>query len=103
MTTEEAIKSIERHIKAHHIGEYPHVFIGVALEMAIAALRAQKAPAKLDRSRWKGCRLCRGQESDYWYYGVIKFNFCPNCGFPCTEAARAELERRIGGDDETAY
>lgn len=28
MTREEAIKSIERHIKAHHIGEYPHVFVG---------------------------------------------------------------------------
>lgn len=31
-----------------------------ALETAIAALSAQQTPAKLDRSRWDGCDLCRG-------------------------------------------
>ena len=41
MTREEAIRRIKEHIIHHHMGEYPHIFIGEALEMAIAALREQ--------------------------------------------------------------
>lgn len=43
MTNEEAIRRIKEHMIHHHIGEYPHIFIGEALEMAIAALREQEA------------------------------------------------------------
>ena len=44
MTTEEAIKRIRQHMAAHRIGKYPHIYIGEALTMAIAALQE-----KLDR------------------------------------------------------
>ena len=39
MTREEAIRRIENHIEHHHIGEYPHIFIGEALGMTISALK----------------------------------------------------------------
>lgn len=43
MTRDEAIRRIREHMVHHHMGEYPHIFIGEALEMAIAALREQEA------------------------------------------------------------
>ena len=46
MTREEAIRRIEEHMIHHHIGEYPHIFIGEALEMAIAALREKETVTK---------------------------------------------------------
>lgn len=39
MTAEEAIRRIEHHMVAHHVGEYPHIHIGDALNLAIDALR----------------------------------------------------------------
>lgn len=100
----------------------------VAIENLLAerdeALRAQQSPAKLDRSRWKGCEHCTtGRDyNDYkkWtegelgeiriskdelnidvgpYWETVKIKFCPFCGRPLTEEAWAELERRIGGND----
>lgn len=80
-----------------------------ALEMAIAALRAQQTPAKLDRSRWEGCWLCRGAtalsgsvfihkdedpvSSDGFTFGTM--GFCPVCGKTQTEEAWAELEKKL--------
>lgn len=60
-------------------------------------------PAKLGRSRWKGCFLCNGEKYlngdvcvlGTHYVGVSEFDFCPNCGRPLTEKAWEELERRI--------
>lgn len=65
-----------------------------ASRMAIAALRAQQTLAKLDRSRWEGCHWCVGfcpevTGDPHWDY-----RYCPICGRPLTEEARAELERR---------
>lgn len=54
-------------------------------------------PAKLDRSRWEGCEYCK-ETVPKWYL----WKFCPDCGKPLTEEAWAELERRIGGNDETS-
>lgn len=39
MTNKEAILRIEDHIRVHHIGEYPHIHIAEALNMAIEALK----------------------------------------------------------------
>lgn len=88
-----------------------------ACHMAVAALRAQ--PKKLDRSRWVGCKECVPS----WCKTCIRYdvrnmdticafscinhskhkpnNFCQSCGRPLTEAAWAELERKIGGNDGT--
>lgn len=42
MTREEAIKRIQGHIGVHRIGEYHHIKLREALEMAIAAIREQE-------------------------------------------------------------
>lgn len=93
---------------------------GEACRIAVAALRAQQYPAKLDRSRWEGCEHCMAgwDYNDYrkWlegelgeiriskdelnidvgpYWETVKIKFCPYCGRPLTEKAWAELERRI--------
>ena len=39
MPIAEAIKRIRNHIEVHRIGQYPHIHIGEALTMAIAALQ----------------------------------------------------------------
>lgn len=56
MTKEETIGRISDHMEVHKIGEYPHIKLAVALNMALNALRAQQA--KLDRSWWEGCPVC---------------------------------------------
>lgn len=38
MDNAEAIKRIKDHIRVHHIGEYPHIKIAEALNLAISAL-----------------------------------------------------------------
>jgi hypothetical protein len=38
MDNTEAIKRIKDHVRVHHIGEYPHIKIAEALNMAISAL-----------------------------------------------------------------
>ena len=42
MTAEEAIRRIQDHMDVHRIGEYPHIKLGEALNMAIAALRERE-------------------------------------------------------------
>lgn len=41
MTNKEAIRRIEDHIEHHGIGQYPHIHIYEALQMAIVALRKE--------------------------------------------------------------
>ena len=38
MTREEAINRIKDHMVVHHIGEYPHIKLKEALDMALSAL-----------------------------------------------------------------
>lgn len=70
-----------------------------ASKIAISALRAQQAHAKLDRSRWDGCDNCTAGDGEFrcllekWGDG----DYCSRCGRPLTEEAWAELERRING------
>lgn len=101
MIKEEAITILEN-------GEWWEIISGVlphndaerlelreAVHVAISALRARQAPAKMDRSRWDGCDWCTGfcpevTGDKHWDY-----RFCPKCGRPLTEEAWAELARRI--------
>lgn len=120
MTIEEAIKNRERCLE--YLEGCPSASVdpdGVeAVRMSIVALRAQKEPAKLDRSRWEGCEMCNRtyrppewngggshdfrvsqnalfyHDSKYGWEG-IEVKFCPMCGKPLTEEAWAEMERRL--------
>lgn len=118
MTREEAIERISDHMEVHKIGEYPHIKLAVALNMALNALRAHQPPAKLDRSRWGWCHACENECCELCIYeysdmgeppcsSCINGNmeltnykpkpFCAKCGRPLTEEAWAELEGRING------
>lgn len=116
MTIEEAIEGLE----LLKILDAPD--LNKSIKMAIAALRAQQTPAKLDRRRWKGCDYCdaniyvkvkkhlRPLLAPATYVGELRDKledltseayvevhkkYCPLCGRPLTEEAWAELERRI--------
>lgn len=120
MTIEEAIAGLE----LLRIFDAPD--LNKAIKMAIAALRAQQTPAKLDRSQRKGCKFCIGDFEGYTprFRDVngksrplfipegkakivlngrynrdydIPIKYCPFCGRPLTEEAWAELERRVNG------
>lgn len=98
MTVEEAIETLN----LLRVFDAPHLY--EAVKMAVASLRAKQTPTKMDRSRWKGCFICKGETyldgdiciSGTHYVRLSQFNFCPDCGRPLTEEAWAELERRIG-------
>lgn len=65
MNEREAIERIRDHMKVHRIGEYLHIKLAEALNMAISALRAQAAPPPNDPltleelRRWMGSRCGR--------------------------------------------
>lgn len=42
MSNREAINRIKNHMERHHIGEYPHIHLVEALEMAIEALEEKE-------------------------------------------------------------
>lgn len=107
MTNEEAIEVLENGKWWGMLADVPCdrkeiLKFHKALDMAIAALRAQQKPVKLDRSRWEGCGCCTAGDGgfrellDKWGYP----DYCPKCGRPLTEEAWVELERRIGGNDD---
>ena len=91
MTREDAVKHFESYIG----NECYTDFHQDACQMAIAALRSQQIPTKLDRSRWPGCRNCNNPNFEI----IFGFPFCPACGKPQSEAAWADLEQRIGGNN----
>lgn len=116
MTKDEAIRILDPETTAEALVEYEYYggfngktamvnAVSDACEVAVAALREQKADNKLNRSRWEGCFLCKDATCLYGdvcvsgthYVGISEFDFCPNCGRPLTEEAWAELERKIGG------
>ena len=109
MTREEAINRIKDHMAAHHIGEYPHIKLKEALDMALSALRpvSREQVEKLWRGEWVEetystksernrtihskkciCSVCNKSN------GRKKENFCPACGTPMTdEAVEMVMER----------
>ena len=68
MDNAEAIKRIKDHIRVHHIGEYPHIKIAEALNMAISALaNDNNVGHKVEVVRCEDCKY-RGNEIE-----------CPMC------------------------
>ena len=51
MDRQQAIWLIKDHMEHHKIGEYPHILLGEALNMAIAALSPPNEPLTLDQLR----------------------------------------------------
>ena len=91
MTQEEAIARIQDHMERHGIGEYPHVKLAEALNMALTALR----PVNREQVEkvWTGCEKCRDQANwpSWIEKGVV---YCPKCGTPLTSWAwKKQMER----------
>lgn len=108
MTQEEAINRIKDHMAAHHIGEYPHIRLKEALDMALTALR----PVSREQVEkvWPGCPYCKedgeGYVQKFGAYSIQngelttghckpqKIKFCPHCSRPLTdEAVQMVMER----------
>ena len=99
MNREEAINRIENHMEVHGIGEYPHIALKEALDMAITALR----PVSREQVEkvWMGCKYC-DEEWGTCDPNTNRFampprggiRFCPMCGRPLTdEAVEMVMER----------
>lgn len=94
MSNREAINRIKDHMERHHIGEYPHIHLAEAFEMAIAALQEKEQKYKNI-----GCEFCKRfdfstarTETDKYGARILLaggvstfpkekcFKFCPECG-----------------------
>lgn len=108
MTREEAIERIKDHMEAHHIGEYPHIKLKEALDMALSSLRpvtreqAEKVwkGTWVDKYRWDDSDendICEVDDEGHivgltatcpycgeWLVASDEWdvfaNFCPSCG-----------------------
>ena len=91
MNREEAINRIENHMEVHGIGEYPHIALKEALDMAITALRPVSRE-KVEKV-WNGCINCHDKEKLAKHIHCWP-SFCPVCGRPLTaEAVEMVMER----------
>lgn len=90
MDNQEAIKRIEDHMYVHKIGEYPHIHLKEALDIALEALQKQ-TPKKVvcdgdDESDYVYCPCCHeiiGSNDMVWdefYYRNWKPMYCVECG-----------------------
>lgn len=81
MTHEEAIRRIKDHMRVHRIGEYPHMMLAEALNMAIEAVEKQihKKPLSFGNEAY----LCPCCKRNNFYCGtkdLHKMNYCDYCG-----------------------
>ena len=106
MTREEAINRIEDHMEVHHIGEYPHIKLKEALDMALSALRpvSREQVEKMWRGEWiwdtsglypkPVCSKCGEEPYRRSNHTSDLPNYCPKCGAPMTdEAVEMVMER----------
>ena len=106
MNREEAINRIENHMEVHGIGEYPHIALKEALDMAISALRpvSREQVEKVWRGEWilpifSGQKdandpRCQCSECGSIETPLARHRFCPSCGAPMTdEAVEMVMER----------
>ena len=120
MTREEAINRIEDHMEVHHIGEYPHIKLKEALDMALSALRPVSRE-QVEKGRWifrpyekmpwctqAICSECgsvvennssRSQESGIKLF-VESNPFCRRCGAPMTDEAVDMVMEKINNMEE---
>ena len=104
MTREEAIIRIKNHMEYCGIGEYPHVKLAEALNMALSALRpvsweqVERMAGEWVQNINKGpamfyCSSC-GESFEIHSYEFQKYRFCPFCMTPMTdEAAQMVMDR----------
>lgn len=82
MNREEAINRIENHMEVHGIGEYPHIALKEALDMAITALRpvSREQVEKSWRGEWMG-------SADGYADGELVYDTweCSHCGYVIDE------------------
>ena len=98
MNREEAINRIENHMVVHHIGEYPHIKLKEALDMALSALRpvSREQVEKVWRGEWQMVSNGSGVCSECHRQDKIDplAKFCRYCGVPMTdEAVEMVMER----------
>lgn len=87
MTNEEAIQSILDHIKVHKIGKYPHIRIAEAINMALAALRAQAEAEKNETGTLEKLRKMDGER-------ITRFDRIRNCETPEEMAVELNADGR---------
>ena len=85
MDVKEAIKRIEDHVAVHHIGEYPHIKIAEALNVATSALQKQipmevtiKIPGEYCPPDYY-CPVC-GKQQKNTFKNRREGCFCERCG-----------------------
>ena len=107
MNREEAINRIENHMEVHGIGEYPHIALKEALDMAISALRPvsrEQVERIWFREPYTRLETKCGENGDIVYSAVNNSmacghetpigNFCHNCGAAQTrEAVQLVMEK----------
>ena len=103
MTREEAINRIKDHMAAHHIGEYPHIKLKEAFDLALTAL----CPVNREQvEKWRGewITVHDTSDRDWSKCGSCQaeldgledaYNFCPACGAPMTDEAVEMVMRRL--------
>ena len=71
MDRQQAIWLIKDHMEHHKIGEYPHILLGEALNMAIAALSPQNEPLTLEQLREMDGEPAWWDDGDGSCWGII--------------------------------
>lgn len=103
ITREEAINRIKDHTRVHHIGEYPHIKLKEALDLALSALRPVSR-AQVEKI-FPGCDFCKKELDDYPYIVAhsdysssdtcYEPGYCPICGRPLTDEAVQTVMNRL--------
>ena len=121
MTSKEAIERIKDHMEAHHIGEYPHIKLKEALDMALSALHpvTREQVEKVWLGHWvtKNAatgdeEICKMNDSGHilshdaicpycgeWIVASDEYdvfaNFCPSCGKAMSKKAVELVLKRL--------
>lgn len=107
MTREEAISRIQDHMERHEIGEYPHVRLAEAFDLALTALRpvSREQVEKVWRGKWEKsiengaemyrCSRCGARDVKELYEYENHRLFCYHCGAPMTDEAVDMVMERL--------